>query len=147
METFRKLFFNFLETSTIHGLQYISTENVKLSKFLWIFIVFCGFSVASFLISDSIKSWEESPVSTSVETHPISKVAFPEVTVCPPYGSNTALNHDIKSIKQSGLTKEERKEAFIPLWDASNILSNNADWSNEDVRNMYQGCTPFIYQL
>ena len=30
-----------------------------------------------------------------METFPISEVPFPEVIVCPPLGSNTALNYDL----------------------------------------------------
>ena len=117
MASIKGLFREFLETSTIHGLQHIGGEKQKLAKLVWVAIVVCGFSIAAFLIMDSVKGWEESPVSTSVETLPISevqtevekwnlrnhlrifKVAFPEVTICPPEGSNTALNYDILKIR------------------------------------------------
>ena len=119
MEKLKKLFLNFLETSTIHGLQYISTESLKVSRLLWTTFVIFGFSIAIYLISDSINSWEESPVSTSLDTNPISQVKFPEVTVCPPRGSNTALNYYIKLIKELGLSKAERIEALSLIWKSS----------------------------
>ena len=147
MAAVKRLFHNFLENSTIHGLQYIAVEKKKIAKMIWIFIVFCGFSTAAMLIIDSVKSWEESPVSTSVETLPISKVKFPEVTVCPPLGSNTALNHDIMTIREAGLSKEERFNALIVLWDSMDMVENNRGWSIEDIRDMYQDCLPFSYQI
>ena len=74
MASIKGLFREFLETSTIHGLQHIGGEKQKLAKLVWVAIVVCGFSIAAFLIMDSVKGWEESPVSTSVETLPISEV-------------------------------------------------------------------------
>ena len=50
--------------------------------------------IAITLIRDSIVAWNESPITTNVETLPISEVVFPKVTICPPEGSNTALNYD-----------------------------------------------------
>ena len=76
MSSVRGLFREFLETSTIHGLQHIGGESQKLGKLIWVVIVACGFSIAALLIWDSVKGWEESPVSTSVETFPISEVAI-----------------------------------------------------------------------
>ena len=74
MGSIKGLFREFLETSTIHGLQHIGGEKQKLAKLIWVVIVVCGFSIAAVLIMDSVKGWEESPVSTSVETLPISEV-------------------------------------------------------------------------
>ena len=76
MGAIKGLFREFLETSTIHGLQHIGGEKQKLAKLVWIVIVVCGFSIAAVLIMDSVKGWEESPVSTSVETLPISEVSI-----------------------------------------------------------------------
>ena len=73
----------FLETSTIHGLNYISTTR-KYSRLFWILIVIVGFSGAGFLINESFQSWSESPVKTTIETLPIAEIKFPKVTVCPP---------------------------------------------------------------
>ena len=117
MATVKGLFQSFLENSTIHGLQYIASEKQGIAKLLWVLIVFTGFTVAGFLIFDSAKSWEESPISTSVETLPISQVQFPVVTVCPPLGSNTALNPDILTMRESGLSQEDRLGALFVVWN------------------------------
>ena len=143
----KEVFKEFLESSTIHGLQYISTEKNFLSKLLWSIIVFCGFSTATYLIMDSIRSWEESPISTSVETHPISEVQFPTVTICPPEGSNTALNYDIMNLRKAKISDEERLEAISLLWKSSKILQNNQIWKTEDIKAMYLECQSFSYQI
>ena len=38
----------------------------------------------------------------------MSKVPFPEVTVCPPPGSNTALNHDLMTAGNITIDNETR---------------------------------------
>ena len=49
-------------------------------------------------------------MSTKITTHPITELEFPTVTVCPPRGSNTALNHLLEKVKDVNFTKEERQE-------------------------------------
>ena len=82
----------FLSNSTSHGLVYIHSAKSRAVKVAWILIVALGFGFAAYLIGNSYSEWIESPVSTVVTTKPISELEFPEVTVCPPRGSNTVLN-------------------------------------------------------
>ena len=99
----------FLETSTIHGLTYISRAPSKLSKLFWFLIVVAGFSFSFHLINSSYIEWQASPIATSISTHPISELDFPTVTVCPPEGSNTALNYDLARARNITLTDTERQ--------------------------------------
>ena len=73
----------FLESSTIHGLSYISTTSA-FSKLFWICTVVCGFLTAGIIISNTALDWEKNPIETSIETFPISEVHFPNIIVCPP---------------------------------------------------------------
>ena len=100
----------FLESSTIHGLVHISTAKSKAARALWLAIVVACYSLAIYMITDSYNEWQESPVSTTITTHPITELEFPTVTVCPPRGSNTALNHLLEKVKDVNFTKEERQE-------------------------------------
>ena len=99
----------FLETSTIHGLSYISSAPSKLSKVFWFLVVVAGFSSAVYLINISYVDWQASPVSTSISTHPIADLPFPTVTVCPPEASNTALNYDLVRAGNITLTEKDRQ--------------------------------------
>ena len=90
-------FKSFLETSTIHGLSYISSTR-KYARFFWLSIVIAGFVGASLLIQESFASWSKSPISTTIETLPISEISFPKVTVCPPKNTYTDLNYDMTNI-------------------------------------------------
>ena len=104
------MFREFLESSTIHGLVHISTAKSRRARAAWVAIVVACFAIAIGMITSSYKEWQESPVSTTITTHPITELEFPTVTVCPPRGSNTALNHLLGKVKDVNLTEEERQE-------------------------------------
>ena len=70
----------FLESSTIHGLTYISTTR-KYVKLFWILVVIGGFTGAGMLICASFEAWNESPIKTTIETVSIKEITFPKVTV------------------------------------------------------------------
>ena len=46
------------------------------------------------MIFQSLKTWEENPITTTLETLPIEEVLFPKITVCPPKNTYTNQNHD-----------------------------------------------------
>ena len=102
------IFKEFLESSTIHGLVYISTSKATILKLFWSIIVVIAFGTALKLISNSYMEWNIDPVSTSVSTHPIEELDFPTITICPPTGYNTALNYDLVQAGKLALTKEDR---------------------------------------
>ena len=81
----------------------------RVAKFFWILIVLLGFSGACFLINSSYRSWTDSPVSTTISTHPIDDLAFPSVTVCPPQGLNTALNYDLMGLSNVSFSDEDKE--------------------------------------
>ena len=107
MEEFR----HFLESSTIHGLQYISSTK-KFYRLLWICVVFAGFSGACFMIYTSFQSWKDNPIATTIETKPMSEIKFPRVIVCPPKDTYTNLNVDLNKAEKITLDKDTRK-AFL----------------------------------
>ena len=96
----------FLESSTIHGLSYISTTQ-KYARLFWTLVVISGFTVAFLIIKESFNSWSESPIKTTVETLPISKITFPKVTVCPPKNTYTDLNYDMVKVGNTTIDSSE----------------------------------------
>ena len=97
----------FLETSTLHGLVYISKAETIWGKILWSISVLVSFSLAGLLIQQSFADWSAHPVSSVISTHPIENLKFPNVTVCPPKGTNTALNYDLVKLKSSFTPSEQ----------------------------------------
>ena len=53
----------FLESSTIHGVEYILSTR-KIARLFWIMDVTLGFTGAVLLIRASFQTWAESPVKT-----------------------------------------------------------------------------------
>ena len=136
----------FLESTTIHGLVYISTAKTAFSKLFWVVVVVVGFLTAAFLIQRSFSDWEENPFSTSIETYPISKALYPRVTVCPPVGTNTALNNDLVKADIATLDQEKRDEliklAGLLLQEeeiATIIKVENSFEEEGKYRNWYEG--------
>ena len=87
----------FLESSTIHGLSYISLTT-KYARLFWTIIVIAGFFGAVLIIQDLFQFWSQNPISTTIETLPISEVTFPKVTICPPKETYTNLNYDLMRV-------------------------------------------------
>ena len=56
-------------------------------------------------------------MATSIATYPIEKLDFPTVTVCPPRGSNTALNHDLIKADNQSLTEKDREHLKEALYE------------------------------
>ena len=123
----KKVFIDFLDNSTIHGLQYISMEKKLLIKMIWTVLVTVSFYIAITLIRDSIIAWDESPISTNIETLPISEVMFPKVTICPPEGSNTALNYDIMMAQNKTFNQDSRIGAAIKIRNPVMVLEEIKD--------------------
>ena len=123
----------FLESSTIHGLSYISTTR-KYTRIFWILVVIAGFIGASLLIKESFDSWSESPIKTTVETLPISEITFPKVTVCPPKNTFTDLNYDLMMTENVTLTKEMTDEMFKYAVD----VINEDSFSENDLTKLHE---------
>ena len=68
----------FLESSTVHGLIYISTSRSKLVKLSWFLIVLVCFGIAGYLIGKAYADWDESPASSVITTHPVDTLQFPK---------------------------------------------------------------------
>ena len=141
----------FLGTSTIHGLSYISSTR-KWLRLFWIFVVLGGFSVAGYLIYTSFNNWKQSPISTTIETLPISQITFPNVTVCPSKNLFLNLNYDIlqsENVKLDNNTREQLIEASLNAFQDhfyKEVMVNITKVEDPDrYYNWYHGNTAIQY--
>ena len=137
----------FLESSTIHGLTYISTTRNYVRLF-WVLVVVSGFTGAGVIIYQSFQSWEESPVKTTLETRPITQMVYPKVTVCPPKHTYTILNYYLGLTENMTIDNSTRKElaeyALEVIQDqVYEEVMSNISLINEENRyqNWYSGQT------
>ena len=140
----------FLESSTIHGLTYISTTR-KYVKLFWILVVFGGFTGAGMLIYASFEAWNESPIKTTIETVSIKEITFPKVTVCPPKHVYTSLNYDLVMKKNMTLSDETRNNLTRYAIDLLNdhllekIMKNLNKFEEKDrYHNWYYGFSEIV---
>ena len=142
---------DFLDISTIHGLSWISSTR-RWSRLVWILIVLGGFSGAGYLIFESIDNWKSSPISTTIETLPISKLTFPNVTVCPPKNSYLNLNYDISKSDNVELHNDTRNKLLDFAMDVisdefyQEMMTNLSKLEDHDrYYNWYHGFTQITY--
>ena len=103
------IFKEFLENSSINGMSLISNTK-RFTRLFWIMIVLVGFFGSIFMIFESFENWREKPISTTIETFPISEITFPNVTVCPPRGLFLNLNQDLRKSETVELNENIRNE-------------------------------------
>ena len=66
-------FKEFLGTSTIGGLSYISTTK-RVSKLFWILVVFLSFATSFVEIWNLFQDWEKNPIKTTSENLPVTQL-------------------------------------------------------------------------
>ena len=130
----------YLESSTIHGLSYISTTR-KCSRIFWVVIVIAGFSLAGELIYDAFQSWALSPISTSEQTLQMEQIKFPKVTVCPPKNTFTDLNYDLMQSENIEDFDRAQLKDFIFDFIDNHVFMDDLNKLQEDKRfyNWYYG--------
>ena len=110
----------FLESTTIHGLYYISTCKSWFAKAGWMVVVALGFASSTFLIHSSFADWAASPVATTITPHSVADLPFPNVTICPPKGLNGALKYDLMRLAKKNISLGKKEE----LPSCSILVSN-----------------------
>ena len=138
----------FLQSSTIHGLIYISTNTRKCVRIFWAVVVLTGFTLSGILIYESFHDWYKNPVTTTIETRPIKELKLPEITVCPPKNTFTALNYDLIRMNHKkldndtieNLSKYTMELLYDQMFDTVMIYLNKLEDKNR-YYNWYHGFT------
>ena len=141
----------FLDTSTIHGLSWIANTK-RWARLVWILVVIGGFSGAGYLIHESFFNWDQSPISTTIETLPISQITFPNVTVCPPKNLFLNLNYDIMHVANISIDSNSKKKVLEDILDViqnefyTEVMTNLSKIEDpERFHNWYYGYTEIAY--
>ena len=148
MESVKESIKEFLQSSSIHGLVYISTGKRYL-RLIWLCVVIAGFSVAGVLIQQSFSSWGASPVTTTLETLPISELDFPNVTVCPPRNTFTSFIPDL--VRSRNMTLQLNETEWTNFNDFISYAAYDANYKarlrhfegyrQSEHRDLYSGVT------
>ena len=88
-------------------------------KLFWTAVVVLGFTGAFVLINNSYSAWQDSPIATTISTHPLASLDFPNVTVCPPNITFQTANTKIMNKLFTPMTLEEKIELGFQLMNLS----------------------------
>ena len=142
---------HFLETSTIHGLQYISSSK-RFARVFWTFVVLSGFIAATGIISESFSNWNNQPIITTIETLPLAELTLSIIIICPPKDCVTNLNFDLKEADKLVLNEMTRKELLqyameVYQEDNHKEMMKNLSQIQEESRgfNWYYGYNKIQY--
>ena len=128
-------FKDYLESSTVHGLVYISATR-RFVRFFWVLVVVAGFTGAGYLIYQSFQDWSDNPIKTTIETFPIEKAQYPKITVCPPKDTYTDLNYDLMTLgnKTIHYDAEDSNSVGVQLMDSFVRYFQNKDFEKFKTR-------------
>ena len=132
----------FLESTTIHGLYYISTCKSRIAKAGWMVVVALGFVASTVLIHSSFADWAKSPVATTITPHPVADLTFPNVTICPPKGLNGALKYDLMKLVNKSLPTEKKEElllAAVKVFNDEGAKNLENLIGKKNIENLYKG--------
>ena len=117
----------------------------RAAKILWFGVVCLGFIGAGILIGKSYKEWQDSPIATSITTHPIDNLDFPVVTICPPRNSNTALYHDLVKAGNGTLSDKDKNTLKGAAQDIF-LEEAHAEYAKKIVPSLHMGNMDQIFQ-
>ena len=96
----------------------------------------------------SFENWAANPVTTTVETLPISDITFPTITVCPARDTQTNLNYDLVNTELYHLSKEERTNLVKLFYESFQQIDYKITLEymkemrlNNSLRNYYEELT------
>ena len=91
----------YADVATTHGIYYIfETGRLMFERVFWVIVVILALVFAISFSITAYNNWKANPVLTSVGTtgHPIEKIAFPSITICPQGSANEII--DVALFKQ-----------------------------------------------
>ena len=112
---------------------------------MWFGVVCFGFIGAGILIGKSYHEWQENPIATSITTHAINDLDFPNVTICPPMDSNTALYHDLVKAGSGNISLGNKKilrEAATEIF----LIGTHFEYSRNMLGTSYMGNIRQVFQ-
>ena len=73
----------FFDSTTIHGLSYLTNDKSRSTRFIWFMIVLTASIFAGYFLSETLAGYDTKFTSTTVETKSVKHYPFPAVTFYP----------------------------------------------------------------
>ena len=75
--------YDFFESTTIHGLSYLTNDKSRSTRLIWFIIVITALTVAGYFLSETVAGYNTKFTSTTQETKNVKDYPFPAVTFYP----------------------------------------------------------------
>uniref|UniRef100_A0A336MJF3 CSON001992 protein n=1 Tax=Culicoides sonorensis TaxID=179676 RepID=A0A336MJF3_CULSO len=148
----KKVFHEFCDSSTIHGLKYLGTRPTH-EKIWWIAVFSVSLCICGFQIKTIWNKWDQNPVIVSFNENliTISEINFPAVTIC--HQNRVRKSHFnygnvFKSIMEKGLTvsKSEFSESEMKLFE---LIAQTCikDGNQDDMRKLVKNFVNKTFDL
>ena len=72
--------FDFFETTTIHGLAYLTKDKSRSTRFIWFVVVVTASTFAGYFLYETVNGYNTNFTSTTIKTKSIQDYPFPAVT-------------------------------------------------------------------
>ena len=111
----------FFNATSIHGFPYISDNQSRSTRIIWIIIVLAGFGVTSNFLYNTVDGFNEKFVTTTEETRTVKNYPFPAITFYPgEYNSkHVFLRHFLNQFEFTRFDKNSamrNNEKFMKLY-------------------------------
>ena len=80
MKNIIKRIFDFCETTTIHGLAYLTKDKSRSTRFIWLVVVVTASTFAGYFLYETVNGYNTNFTSTTIKTKSIQDYPFPSVT-------------------------------------------------------------------
>ncbi|CAK9832291.1 Sodium channel protein Nach [Anthophora retusa] len=123
----RDVFNNYLESTSVHGLQYFGKIDIKVGtagKILWTCTILICFICLSLMVVQFLQRYNQNPTNTYIKTFeaPIYKIPFPAVTVCPV--APISMKKRLAILENAFLPKNVSREFLLNLLKYGHHIMN-----------------------
>ena len=129
----------FFDSTTIHGLSYLTNDKSRSTRFIWFMIVLTASIFAGYFLSETLAGYDTKFTSTTVETKSVKHYPFPAVTFYP--GDENSEKGFLRAfLNQFQLTRYEG--GTLDDWE---IFLNSYEWLVGIVTNeLFDGIEKFL---
>ncbi|CAK9802740.1 Sodium channel protein Nach [Anthophora quadrimaculata] len=123
----RDVFNDYLESTSVHGLQYFGKIDIKVGtpgKILWTCTILICFVCLSLMVIQFLQRYNQNPTNTYIKTFeaPIYKIPFPAVTICPV--APISMKKRLAILENAFLPKNVSREFLLNLLKYGHHIMN-----------------------
>ncbi|KAI9552640.1 putative amiloride-sensitive sodium channel [Daphnia sinensis] len=126
-----KVLKEFCDTTSIHGLKYITEENIHvLKRVMWTLVFLGGILFSGYFCMQMWNKWEDSPVLMSLDSnrYPLKNIPFPAVTICNVNKvSKTKLLQYMEDPRYKDVTYEKMQETLRYMTKLDRAITNEKE--------------------